>query len=506
MLEKLDSVPWSTLPATSGTAAAVPALLRDLATKKGAALAKSRQMLVALLGKEGAPSLAAVRAIPFFVEMVGAKNVAEREAILVLLADLATGGHAKRLVSGELPPAKGPKAAPASLKAPASAEAVAAWVEAAVREGAESYEALAADKDAKIRAAATLLLAFTSSRPKELAAKLATRVRKESAEPAKASGLLAIGVLEARAGTDAQAELLELYTGDEDERWPKPPPPLVSSAAIVALGLLDSGRLRGSMIDRLRRQKLKRLAASDFPWNNGDAPGLVAELLPRLSAVDVPARLRAVEAAIKKHPRKPGKPWDPKVTMLWAPLVERVFAPLGGREGDQVLPEELDDDQRALAEFAVAHDLGFAAARYGLYLTDPFGAKATVERFLGKRPAGPLEARISVGGAGPWPVWKWFHRIAAKKASVDVVRKAILAQMKPAEVVDLARDATGMAYWLSGEGQFEDSPRADVLLGALDALGQAAKAPDLPGIRFVLESLQKAEWPGNNWRGGPVTK
>jgi hypothetical protein len=503
MLDKLDSIPWSTIPASSGTAKAVPALLRELVAKKGAALAKARHDLGQLLARDGAPSLAAVYASPFLIELATAKNVPEREAILVFLTDLATGGHVKRLVSGELPPAKAPKAAPRSPK-PSGADVTAAWVDAAVREGEEAYEALLGDKDGKLRAAAALLVAFTSSRPKDAAARLAPRVRKEPAEPIKASGLLAVGVLERRAGSTAQAELLDFYTGEEDEKWPKPPPPLVASAATLALGVLDSGRLTGSMLDRVRRQKLKKLPESEFPWNGGDAPGLVAALLPRLSALDLPSRLRAVEAVVKKHPRKGDKPWAEQVVSTWAPLVQRVFARFEGRD-DEVLPEELDDDQRALADFAVAHGLGFASPNLGLKLADPFGSNVTVERFLGKRKAGPLEARIAVGGSGPWPIWKWFHRIAAKKADAKAVRKAILAAMTPDEVASLARDATSMAYWIPGEGQFEDSPRADVLLGALDAVGASVNAPDLAGIRFVLESLQKAEWPGKGWRGGPTT-
>ena len=78
--------------------------------------------------------------------------------------------------------------------------------------------------------------------------------------------------------------------------------------------------------------------------------------------------------------------------------------------------------------------------------------------------------------------------------------------LSPSETVDLARDATRMIHAVPHEDGLRDSPRSSLLRKLLASPGDPVRAPDLPGIRYVLDALHAGK--GWNlkvagWTGGP---
>lgn len=115
----------------------------------------------------------------------------------------------------------------------------------------------------------------------DVLAALVARIRRERTAPVKAGLCLAIGALEARAGTRTHRELIEGLTGDIDDLGPRKPPAEVCAAATVALAWMAPVWLTLSMLERLRRQTTLELDPDTFPWSGGKL-GEVREALERL--------------------------------------------------------------------------------------------------------------------------------------------------------------------------------------------------------------------------------
>jgi len=464
--------------------------LRLLASKKPADRTTAASRLsTTLLSDAGA----AAEATTALIEMALAKATPDRHRILALLADLSAGGHARLLETGDFGPLEATPKKGGNTSSPRAA--------AAAQE--KEWRTLLGNTDKGLRAAAAMLLALTSSKPVDAANAVATAFLKEKDDAVKASELLALGVLDARGKTIEHAGLMALHAGD-DPRLPKAPSPLVAVAAIVALGYAQPLAVSAPMLERLRKNARLEAPADKLPWFGGKLGSLAKARLSALEKVDVAAWIRGLDALIAAHRPKRGE-HDPVVTRQWDTLVERLCAPFQGREGDEVLPEELSDDQRKLLVEGYKRGLSRVFVKLGLgWMDDPdtsHGAAWSAGRFLGVVPAGPLDRPVTIEGkSAPW--WKVFVRLARKETPVAPIKKA-LESLSETELLDLAVDVTERAYRPSwDEGVMKRSARAAVLLEELDRRGLTTAAHE--PVRVVLDALANARIGLlKGWHNGP---
>ena len=363
--------------------------------------------------------------------------------------------------------------------------------------------------DAGGRARAAFRLAQLSAPGDDVAKKLAAQIKKEKDAEPKASELLALGAVVKKGGLAGYTDVIDRLTGDDDERSPKAPPVIVQLAAAIALAWAAPPMVTESMIARLEAHHKDQLPAAALPWNDGDIGGLIELCLPELRNPDLAVFFSTFEALMKAHPATPGPlgaTWPMEVTVPWLRFAWRMTCSLGKRPQDEPLPSELSPEQRRVLVFATEHQLGINLADLGLDFHTPMRAeRPSWRRYLGMDPAGPLDRAVSVGDRS-LPIWKWLRLLTRKQIEEAPLREALAKALTPAEIVDLARDATFLFYAVPREDSFGGSPRSAFLLGLLDAAGAAVTAPDIEGIRHVLGALAKAG--GNKlkaagWSGGP---
>jgi hypothetical protein len=333
-----------------------------------------------------------------------------------------------------------------------------------------------------------MILAFSSPAPLDAANAVAMAFLKEKDDAVRASELLALGVLNARAQTLEHAALMAFCSGDDPRL--KKPSPLVAVAAILALGYARPFAITASMLGRLRKSQRVEAPAEALPWYGGKLGALAKKRLPALEKVDVDAWMRDLDTLIAAHPPQ-GHTHDPLVVEEWVAFVYRLLEPFQGRQNDEVLPEELSEDQRELLVQGYKKGLVPVFVQLGIGCLDTnlsHGRFWSMGRFLGIVSPGALDQRTTIHGRNaPW--WKVFIQLARGEIAAPAVKKAVLA-LSDTDVLALAEDVAQFAYKpTSEEGVLEESPRAALLLGELDARGLTAKHAQL---RAKLESMANA--------------
>lgn len=346
--------------------------------------------------------------------------------------------------------------------------------------------------------------------------KLAAQIKKEKDDGARASEILALGEVARKSGTFEHSDALDLLTGDDSERTPKPPPVIVRLAAILALGVSDPIWLTASQVALLEASTDVRGDAKTFPWNGGDMGGILQLALPSLRKVDVTAALRRLTGLMEKFPpgvRKDGRPsWAGEVLGPWGRLVGRLGAALSGRSTDEPAWSELSPELQQVLRFGVEHRLNMVFSELGLDFQLPrTPSMSGWRRYVKLDPEGPLDREISVtheGQSRRQPLWKWLRLLHHGKVSAADLSAAISKALSPSEIIDLARDATHLFYAMPNEDGLADSPRSSLLHHLVLGLDASVTAPDLPAVKYSLQALHEGkarEMKKLGWTGGPFS-
>ncbi len=359
-------------------------------------------------------------------------------------------------------------------------------------------------EDPATRSRTAWLLANAPEPLEGLILTVSRRLKKEREAPVKASMCLALGALEARAGTETHREALENLTGAYNDFSPKMPPDEVRVAATIAISWMAPMWLNLDMLDWLRKHHTIELDESTFPWLGGKLGELAAQTLATNETIDVTAAQDALRKVMAEHP-KPQPPnqaehshnaarWPAQVNTLALWLSQRMLAPLGDRAHDEPLPEDLSDDQVAFLKFGIDHGISLGEAKRGLdFQWPPDGKHTTWRRYLGLDQSGPLEQRVALeykGAIRRWPIWKWFRALAHGMVEAEPLQKSLREQLRDSDLIALGRDAATLCYGLPHEGTVRPSRRAVLLLellGELDTTKLAEAADVVNDLRRVAK-------------------
>src|SRR6478736_3699402 len=260
MFEALNEVQWDEYETAHGDASEVPTLLRAVS---GADKARARQALVQLddaLNHQGVPAPVASIAIPFLIELCVSKTVNERERILVLLANLASGGNHEIFVGVQDPFFE--------VDSFTAEEPGLVEVHAAVAAGAAVFKSLLTDAPT-VRSAAAMVLSFLPEYAADTSAELDRLLPKEKSAIVRASWLLARTMLAQR--NDARPNSVLLAA-------------LEDSAAMVRLcgawGLYVAGQSAADLVAHCEAVASEPDAtAKKFPWLDGETRRFAFKLL-----------------------------------------------------------------------------------------------------------------------------------------------------------------------------------------------------------------------------------
>ena len=91
MLESLDTIHWSSLTHAHGVAADVPGMLRGLASENRNVRLEALSHLVETIWHQGTVFPASAAAVPFLGELLNHPDVQDKEYVVCLLCEIATG-------------------------------------------------------------------------------------------------------------------------------------------------------------------------------------------------------------------------------------------------------------------------------------------------------------------------------------------------------------------------------------------------------------------------------
>jgi len=284
-MAKRPTVDWSALEDAYGLATDLPEDLRGLVAsvprKRGAALDR----LWARLCHQGSVYPASAVAVPYLLRLAATPATKDRDGIVELLAGIAVGDHTNFL-DGAL--AAGRRKARRHRKR--TARTVEARCYEAVAAGAPRLRALLADRESRVRAAAAFALAWLPDPTGASARVVGVRCRAERDAAARASMLVALGHL----GAKAEREALEVALAEGKG------PSAVRTAAAIGMAYLDGKRVPAAAREVLEAACVARpLRRTGQPWNGGDLAGHAAAVLATLPArtkgrADAIARLKGV--------------------------------------------------------------------------------------------------------------------------------------------------------------------------------------------------------------------
>ncbi|WP_437640678.1 hypothetical protein [Sorangium sp. So ce854] len=415
MLDGLGEIDWSDLEHAYGPADDVPGDLRGLLAEKAGERNKAWNRLVNNLNHQDTPEPAATEAVPFLIELAGAPSVQDRARILVLLADLATGGdHGGYLTDGYV------------LMPPDPDDPLDELHE-RVAEGRGVLVALLEDRAAAVRAAAALVLGFLPERAEETAPAVRARLAKEKDGAARASGLLALGLLDRALRSDEDRPLFER------ELSAAPSGSLPAFAAAAALAWTTKP-LPGAARDALLAVIRTPPKAAGFPWHHGDLRTFAVRVLGGAARADGDlALLRLLLDAAEGGARR----------NIAAGLISTTFAGRGRDADGYPRPgTDLDEAGREVLKL--------------LYERNLFDMVADVLRDHGFAPSSPERER-STGVVAPGPLdraiegapaWLRIRRLldgrAPEAAWLDDVKRALSCE----DAIALVRDAGAGTYHL----------------------------------------------------------
>lgn len=246
MLEGAESIEWSAF-GDEPRLAEVPKMLDRLRADKARPRAFAIETLAEILSPQSGSSRAGIAAVPFLFEAILDETLDDREAIAVLLADLASGGQH-----------------PDALEHPQVLTPSARELHEAIAERAEQLLGLLEARRAALRAAAVLPLALAGH-----SEGLAEAFEAEKNKTVRASLLVGMGM--ASRPTAAVLESLETAVEHQD--------PLVRFGAACGLMLASDGLppqavkvLSAAIVDHLKVPK-------SFPWCGGNVEGMALVIL-----------------------------------------------------------------------------------------------------------------------------------------------------------------------------------------------------------------------------------
>jgi HEAT repeat protein len=228
MLEGLDRVNWKELGDPYGSAAAVPDLIRALASANVDNWVSAVSPLMDKIFLAGTVSSATSHAVPFLIELLESPAVQNKPSLLAWLAALACGRSYHALFpprQGESDQEEGPHRIRKEL----------AWAEAtrdAVAAGVPTYLKFLDSGDGRVRSYAAYTLAVARTRAAEIFPRLRERLGAETDNRVKASILLCFGCV--GSGDDCPAL----------EEWlHRPGHPATRAAAALSVARLARGRM-----------------------------------------------------------------------------------------------------------------------------------------------------------------------------------------------------------------------------------------------------------------------
>jgi hypothetical protein len=392
------------LSAGTGPAGRVEGQVQALVSPKPEERRQAYRVLSEQLFKPGVPSAAAPAAIGPLCE-VFAKGAEGSHRAGWLIGDTLAGGHLYALEHG------------------GDAKSKAARAEATAHK--ETLLRALKARDVRARSAAAFALAFL---PDIREASLPALRESMTAEPdpvAKASMLVALGVL----GTDRPpAEALAPVDSVRREHAAD----LVGGAAAFATWLLvPKTPLTDLAHGLLAFMELDR-SPEAWPWGGDRYDRPVAAVARRLEAVS-PLIKALAEALVRR------KAVGQATALLLLDLGE--FAKQWD-EFDIALPEELSKDQREIATALAVQD-GLTDLGWGI---PPSGRDR--RRWLGQS-SGPLERTISLAIKGKkykGPIWKAWRMLYEQRASSDDVPESIRRALSPDELVEALGEVGMIAY------------------------------------------------------------
>jgi hypothetical protein len=279
MLEGLDAITWADSPTAWG--ADTPVLIRALASPDRSVRAAALERLHTTIWHQCSVYLVSVKAVPFLIELLGHETVADKHAILRLLADLGANDPASYLGN----PGKFWDVATFSTweeegrRAETDPADVFGWTTAAVRDGSEVYAPLLAHDAARVRATAAYVLGFVGCPADAMAERVRLRLAIEADPSARASLILALAMLGLGTKPNPDVRLFEAALSSPDA-------PLLRIAAAAALAWIHRGDLCAEARATLTSAagSSLRADADGFPWRNGDVSGLARQILEELDA------------------------------------------------------------------------------------------------------------------------------------------------------------------------------------------------------------------------------
>ncbi|WP_437640682.1 hypothetical protein [Sorangium sp. So ce854] len=415
MLDGLDEIDWSDLEHAYGPADDVPGDLRGLLAEKAGERNKAWNRLVNNLHHQDTPEPAAIEAVPFLIELAGSPSVQDRARILVLLADLASGGeHGGYLTDGYpvLPP---------EPDDPLDA------LHARVAEGRGVFVALLDDRAAAVRAAAALVLGFLPERAEETAPAVRARLAKEKDAAARASELLALGLLDLALRSEGDRPLFER------ELSAAPSGSLPAFAAATALAWTVRP-LPQAARDALLAAIGAPPKAAGFPWHRGDLRTFAVRVLGGAAHAqrDVALLRHLLDAADGGARRN-----------IAAGLISTTFAGRGrDAEGYPRPGTDLDDAAREVLK--LLHERRLVDTVADVLLEHGFAPSSPeLERSTGLVAPGPLDRPIE--GA---PAWLRLRRVLDGRAPEDAWLDDVKRTLSCEDVIALVRDAGAGAYRL----------------------------------------------------------
>lgn len=419
MLEKLDSVDWAAVEHAYGPAAEVPALVRDLTSKKAPERRKALATLGETINHQGTITPAAVAAAPFLVEIALAADTKDRGPLLAFLANLAVGGdHIRYVTTGYETRDAAFEQAPADFPYKV--------IHLAIDAAAAPVAKLLDHKEAATRVGAAMLLAFLARHADASAAALRARLATETDDVAAASELLALGILDRMLKNEGDAGLFLGRLGAGGA--------LAGLAAAVALALAAPSKVAADAEQALLSAIANPPVAKDFPWCDGALDNLAGIVFAGLVAgrgdAELAGRLLAATA---------GKPSQGRVASL---LLDAVI-PMAGEPARALRPvSDLAPAQTAFLKQLIDANLvpriGPALAARGL-----LDRGNDLARSLGLRPQGPVDREVNGE-----PLWRTLlYVVGGTRTEVEWL--SAVGGLTSEEVVAVCEDASVPPYMLA---------------------------------------------------------
>jgi hypothetical protein len=293
MLERLDGVDWAAVEHAYGPATDVPDLLRALRSPDPATREQVRHELFGTIVHQGTRYAATAAAVPFLAELALAPDTPDRHWLVILLTYAAIGYDEASLPGGIVELSQLDR----TTSMPGKEHTFGPWARAAyqaVQAAVPSLLGLLDHGDVWLRRAVAHLVAWFPRWALVLLPRLRGRLAAEPDPDAKATMLVALGLLAGARGETKDAPRLARLLGDDDAvvRW----------AAAVALARLFPQAPPEPAVGELLGWLTREATVGRHPHILFPEPQEYALLVLR----SVPAlRERAAEALLERLPALP---------------------------------------------------------------------------------------------------------------------------------------------------------------------------------------------------------